>query len=100
MNELRTIIWNDKEKILKLLLSWDYELIFYLPMAKSWSIKKILKNYLEPHKQTPDTDNLYKAFTDTIFFWTEYNDSAIFTINCKKVWDYEWYIEINQIEKS
>jgi Holliday junction resolvase RusA-like endonuclease len=37
-------------------------------MPESWSKKKKERMNLKPHQQTPDADNLFKAFTDTLFY--------------------------------
>lgn len=41
---------------------------FYIPMPDSWSKKKRLLMNNTYHQQTPDLDNLYKGFTDAIFY--------------------------------
>lgn len=56
---------------------------FVMPMSKSWSKKKKLEMDGKPHTQTPDLDNLLKAFKDAIleqdnFVW-HYRD-------IKKIW--------------
>jgi Holliday junction resolvase RusA-like endonuclease len=53
---------------------------------------------LKPHQQTPDADNLFKAFTDTLFYWVKdldwkkINDSQIWDLQGRKFWWEEWQI--------
>ncbi len=102
MNDLRDLIWSDKEKIIQAMLVYgyhSYSIMFHIPMPESWSKKKKEKMCFKPHQSTPDLDNLYKAFTDTIFYvskkeWkAKYNDSSISFINCHKIRNNEWMIE-------
>lgn len=93
MNHLRLLIWSDKEKLIKLILSWDYRIYYYIKMPDSWSNKKKKEMNMEFHKWKPDIDNLYKATIDTLFYETEYNDKEIFRIYCIKCRSYEWWIE-------
>ena len=97
VKQLRALIWEDKEKLIKLILSWDYCINFYMPLPKSWSekYKKIMN--LEEHKTTPDIDNLFKAVIDTIFYDTEYNDKAIWTISCTKLRSDDYWIEFSKL---
>jgi Holliday junction resolvase RusA-like endonuclease len=60
-------------------------LVFYLPMPKSWSEKKKALMAMEPHKQKPDVDNLAKAFMDA--FKTD--DSHVYVLHAEKFWNYE-----------
>jgi len=64
--------------------------IFYLPMASSWSKKDKAKFNMTPHQQTPDVDNLAKALLDSVFK----NDSHIWDIRISKRWAYEGKIVI------
>jgi len=45
----------------------NYWITFYLPMAKSWSKDKKEAHEGQRHQQTPDKDNLEKAFLDALF---------------------------------
>lgn len=94
MNILRAEIWDKKEEIIQKILSWDYEIVFEMKMPKSWSKKKLLEMNWKYHLQKPDADNLFKAFTDCIFYKHKINDSKVFRINCYKVWGNEWSINI------
>jgi Holliday junction resolvase RusA-like endonuclease len=76
------------EEIKKSMINWNYKITFIFKIPKSISKKKRLENLNSPHRQTPDIDNLYKAFVDTIFYWEEeLNDKQIFTIkDVSKIW--------------
>lgn len=41
-------------------------IIFMVPMPMSWPVKKKNAMYGKPHQQTPDLDNLLKAFQDAL----------------------------------
>jgi Holliday junction resolvase RusA-like endonuclease len=60
-------------------------LIFFIPMAKSWSKKKREQMLGKPHKAKPDIDNLAKAFLDALL--TE--DSHVFSLTAEKYWSNE-----------
>lgn len=92
MNYLRLLIWSDKEKLIKLILSWNYKIVYYIKMPKISQKRKNLLRY-ENHKIRPDIDNLFKATIDTLFYETIYNDKEIFKINCCKCRSDEWWIE-------
>lgn len=67
------------EEILKALIEWNYRLEFIIKMPDSWTKKKKQELSGQPHRQTPDIDNIFKAFTDTIFYKQEnYNDREIY----------------------
>ena len=93
MNDLRLLTNWSKQEIIDSLL-WECMLEFIIPIPKSWSNKKKWLMMWKPHTQTPDIDNLFKWFTDTVFYNTDYNDSAINWINCRKIWGIEWEIII------
>jgi len=99
MNELREEIWDNLEWILETLINWNYQIIFKIQMPKSWSKKKKSEYNNTYHTQKPDIDNLYKAFTDTVFYWIEWvNDSSIHKINAEKIWNYDWEIDFKIIK--
>ena len=60
-------------------------LIFFIPMAKSWSKKKREQMLGKPHKAKPDIDNLAKAFLDALL--TE--DSYVYSLTAEKYWSNE-----------
>ncbi len=99
MNELRALIeaWEfTKEEMMLALINWVYRLEFIFEIPKTWSKKqKELKGQVnwKPHRQSPDIDNLFKAFTDTLFYWQDkYNDREIYKLNAYKYWGNEWEI--------
>lgn len=100
--KLRALINNweyTKVEIMEALIEWNYSLVFLIEMPVSWSKKQKLKMNWQPHRQTPDWDNLYKAFTDTVFYKQKgYNDSSIYDTKSRKYWATEWEIEFNIIK--
>jgi Holliday junction resolvase RusA-like endonuclease len=66
------------------------EIVFLMPMPKSWSKKNKAEMCGMPHMQKPDIDNLVKALLDSIYE----DDSHIHTIKAKKIWSYEGQILI------
>lgn len=76
---------------LRLKLGESYELpgqlnlVFYLPMPKSWSEKKKAEMALQPHTQTPDIDNLAKGFMDAF----QAEDKHVYLLHAEKFWNYE-----------
>ena len=71
-------------------LFMPHQITFYLPMPKSWSIKK--KKELEgaPHRSKPDIDNLLKAIYDSLLD----DDSSVYYVTAVKYWDEEGKIII------
>lgn len=68
----------------------ELELIFYLPMPKSWSKKKVAQFSGTPHQQKPDIDNLSKAFMDALCK----DDARIYKLVATKYWGSGGGIEI------
>lgn len=68
------------------------EVVFYLPVPKSWSNRKKKEKHLKLHSGKPDLDNMLKAFFDGLF--TE--DHHIGSIMVTKLWinDIKGKIEI------
>ena len=66
---------------------------FYIPMPKSWSIKKKAQMLYTPHQQRPDIDNLLKGLMDA--FLDE--DSHVHTVYAQKFWDNEGSIEFYEL---
>ena len=60
-------------------------LIFFIPMAKSWSKKKREQMLGKPHKAKPDIDNLAKAFLDALLA----EDSYVWSLTAEKYWSNE-----------
>ena len=71
----------------------NYWIVFYIPMPKSWSKKKKKLMMNRPHQQTPDKDNLEKAFLDCLFK----NDSHIWDGRITKLWSDKGQIDIFEI---
>jgi Holliday junction resolvase RusA-like endonuclease len=66
------------------------DIIFYLPMPKSWSKKKRTEMNGTYHDQKPDIDNLAKAFMDA--FGSE--DKHVAILHAEKYWAEKGYIEL------
>lgn len=93
MNSLRNEIWDRKKDIIQKLITWN-KVIFFMPIPQSWSKKKKDKMLWVKHEQKPDTDNIWKAFVDTLFYEYEIDDKVVSKINCEKVWSNTWKITI------
>tara|TARA_R110002110_G_scaffold102193_1_gene259223 strand:+ start:734 stop:1102 length:369 start_codon:yes stop_codon:yes gene_type:complete len=65
-------------------------LIFFIPMAKSWSKKKREQMLGKPHKAKPDIDNLAKAFLDALLS----EDSYVYSLTAEKYWSNEPSISV------
>ena len=67
------------------------EITFIIPMPKSWSKgKRIIKDG-EPHKQTPDLDNLIKSCLDAVLK----DDSHVWMLgSTRKLWGHKGKIII------
>ena len=62
------------------------EVLFVMPIPKSWSKKKRLASVGQPHICKPDTDNLVKSMLDALEGTIYKNDSQICSISAKKVY--------------
>lgn len=69
------------------------EMIFEIPMPKSWSKKKKGEKVNTPHESRPDLDNLAKAVMDAFFE----EDSHVHKLELEKVWAEEGCVIINNI---
>jgi len=58
------------------------EIIFFLPMPASWSLKKKKAMCNQPHQQKPDIDNLEKAILDAL----NLSDAHIYHVTATKYW--------------
>lgn len=90
-NQLRTICSQSD-------LPENHFLVFYLAMPKSWSKKKKKELLHTPHCQTPDIDNLFKAFVDGLYYQS--NDSHVWLCQAAKIWSDQSAIEIWQREED
>lgn len=70
----------------------SYEIVFHIPMPKSWSQKKRAAMNKKPHQQTPDIDNLIKAFQDALVD----DDSFVHTVLAQKVWSLDGGIVVER----
>lgn len=71
-------------------LSGVLDILFVVPMPKSWSKKKKREMYLTKHEQTPDRDNYLKAFQDAF----NEDDSFVWDGRTTKIWGEKPYIII------
>lgn len=60
----------------------NFQLVFFLPMPQSWSIKKKAEMSGKPHKSKPDWDNLAKLFQDAL----KSSDASIWDCRVQKFW--------------
>ena len=89
----RAIEYHEKSKALRLsanmnintirkaMNEWSYEIIFYFAIPKT---KQKMNLDQMPYDIRPDIDNLFKAFTDSIFFWKTEDDKWIWKLNATK----------------
>lgn len=75
-------------------LTDEIELIFGLPMPKSWSKKKKAEMNGKPHQAKPDIDNLCKAVMDALLD----EDSHIWSLRASKFWSDKGSLVIKTIE--
>ena len=73
----------DKVRAAGLKIGETLNVVFYMPMPKSWSKRKREKMRCEPHQQKPDIDNLVKALLDAVLD----DDSHVYEIRAVKFWD-------------
>lgn len=69
------------------------ELVFWLPMPKSWSKKKRMGMNHTRHQQKPDIDNLCKAVMDAL----AEDDSTVWLLKATKYWSTEGAIDITEL---
>ena len=79
---------------IKGLPSEPLHVVFVMPMPKSWSPKKRTEHNLRPHRQTPDFDNLAKAFFDALF---PKQDSQWSDVRVSKLWGQKGEIWVRSI---
>ena len=68
-------------------------IVFVMPMSKSWSKKKRQEMLGQPHRQTPDLDNLIKGFWDALAS----EDKHLWKVSAIKRWGIEGAIIIQTI---
>lgn len=59
-----------------------HHVVFVLPMPSSWSARERAVNEGQPHRQTPDRDNLEKALLDSVYG----QDSHVWDGRATKLW--------------
>lgn len=89
MNALRTYLLPHRQEIMEALVYWDYTIQFHFAMPQSWSEKKKKEKDWTPHDSTPDIDNIFKAFSDTVFYWEWTRDKEIWNLSASKHWGKE-----------
>lgn len=67
------------------------EILFIIPMPKSWSAKKKAAMDGKPHQQKIDVDNAIKGFFDCLCV----DDSYIYYVSAMKVWGHSGKIKVN-----
>lgn len=88
--------WHYKSELNRLAIENNFKLQdivdveFHIKMSESWSKKKKERMDGFPHQQTPDIDNLCKAFFDCL----KKKDETIWSVRKVKYWDYEGKIII------
>ena len=73
----------DECRLKKVKLENGDDVIFFLPMPKSWSKKKKKEMDRTPHKQKPDLSNLLKALEDAV---CEEDSHLYWYSNLQKFW--------------
>lgn len=58
------------------------QIIFYIPVSKSWKKWKKEKMHMQLHQEKPDIDNLYKALGDSLLV----EDKHIASVTITKKW--------------
>lgn len=70
---------------------------FHISMPKSWSKKKTLQMWGEPHQSKPDLDNLIKAFKDALAV----DDAHVWRYaGAQKLWAVNGAIGINETARK
>tara|TARA_X000000950_G_C13523711_1_gene500705 strand:- start:142 stop:591 length:450 start_codon:yes stop_codon:yes gene_type:complete len=82
-----------KLQLKRFVLGDAVEMIFYLPMPKSWS-KRLKKEMVgKPMQKRPDTDNLSKAVLDAVMR----EDGQVYRIHAAKFWATEGKIRLRNL---
>lgn len=83
---------NELKSLVKGELDPRFDIVFLIPMPKSWPKKKKAEMYGKPHQDKPDIDNYLKAFMDAMCS----NDSYVFDAHPRKYWAYEGRIDLTE----
>lgn len=92
MNTLRIHLLPHRREIIENMIEGTYHIQFYSKMPDSWSKNKKLEMNWKPNQNTPDIDNLFKAFSDTIFYDPvnkSKDDCKIWKLSADKFWGEE-----------
>ena len=93
--------WAFKDELQRQAVLTGFELgecfmvIFYIPIPQSWSKVKKQMMIGQPHKPTPDSDNLIKSVKDCLL---PDGDSAVWFEVAAKFWALDGTIEIVNLE--
>jgi len=99
LHELKYRAYRDELKLkfraAQFQLADQVEMIFYLPMPKSWSKRRKKELDNKPARTSPkDTDNLAKAVLDAIFK----DDRHVWRLVATKYWSYDGGVMVKNLE--
>jgi len=89
MNTLRSYLLPHRREIMEKMIDGTYNIQFHSKMPVSWSKKKQDEMRWKPNQNTPDIDNLFKAFSDTLFYDPlnkSKDDCRIWKLSADKYW--------------
>lgn len=89
MNTLRAYLLPHRREIMEKMIEGTYHIQFHSKMPVSWSKKKQEEMRWKPNQNTPDIDNLFKAFSDTLFYDPlnkSKDDCRIWKLSADKYW--------------
>ena len=89
MNSLRTYLLPHRREIMEKMIEGTYNIQFHSKMPIYWSKKKQDEMRWKPNQNTPDIDNLFKAFSDTLFYDPvnkSKDDCRIWKLSADKYW--------------
>jgi len=89
MNSLRAYLLPHRREIMENMIEGTYHIQFISKMPISWSKKKQDEMRWKPNQNTPDIDNVFKSFVDTLFYdpvSKSKDDCKIWTISASKYW--------------
>jgi len=75
-------------------------MIFHMPMPKSWSQKRKKEQFGKPMASKPDIDNLMKWSLDVLNGIAYTDDRLVSSTYAEKVWDYEGKVNISIHEQK
>ena len=92
MNALRKHLLPHREEIMGKMIEGTYHIQFHSKMPVSWSKKKQEEMRWKPNQNTPDIDNIFKAFQDTLFYDPvnkSKDDCKVWNLSASKHWSDE-----------